>query len=684
MTARAALRLAGLCLLFAARAVSAEEELHVTPSPAPAVQPFAAPERVITSAEIERSPWLTLDDILRSVPGFSLFRRSSSLAAHPTSQGASLRGIGPSGASRALVLLDGRPLGDPFGGWINWGKVPLEEIERIEVYRGGGSQIEGNGALGGVIKIISKPLQRTSAAVSAEGGNHNTRQLNAALLERRGSLGTGLSGRWFDTSGYPVIAEEDRGEIDMDAYSESGALRLRAEAGETTRLHIDGLVFREERGSGTALTGNETSAAMSSLAVERAAGDSYWRVNLFNHFQDFSSRFSSQSADRITEVPALDQFDVPSQTSRLAFDWQRESGAENMLQAGSFVSLTTGETRENFLYAENSFTRQRSAGGEEFLAGAYAAARERFSNRLYVSGALRLDYWRTAGGFSIVSDTESAAPLSSAQFEPHSRVILSPRLRAEYEIMPGFSLKSALYQSFRSPTLNELYRPFRVRNDITAANSALEPERLAGADFGVSFAGAGFAAEITAYLNLIRNLIANATLGRGPGEVELCGLVPADGICRQRRNIDEVLAAGIEADASYAFNPQWFAELHYALSDTEITESTADPELEGKELAQVPRHSLTAAINFDYPALLRLTLEGRLVSTQYEDDLNRLTLDRYFTLNAFVSHPLTDKLHLFTRIENLLDEEIEAAETTDGVSGVGAPRLFTIGLRGQL
>src|SRR5574341_1286995 len=60
--------------------------------------------------DIRKKPGVNLDDRLRDVPGFSLFRRSSSLTAHPTTQGVSLRGIGSTGASRTLVLWDGVPI----------------------------------------------------------------------------------------------------------------------------------------------------------------------------------------------------------------------------------------------------------------------------------------------------------------------------------------------------------------------------------------------------------------------------------------------------------------------------------------------------------------------------------------------------------------------------------------------
>ena len=88
---------------------------------------------VVEKETIRQSPAVVADDVLRQVPTFSLFRRSSSLSSHPTAQGVSLRGIGPSGVSRTLVLVDGVPFNDPFGGWVYWTRVPLDSVDRIEV-----------------------------------------------------------------------------------------------------------------------------------------------------------------------------------------------------------------------------------------------------------------------------------------------------------------------------------------------------------------------------------------------------------------------------------------------------------------------------------------------------------------------------------------------------------------------
>ena len=132
---------------------------------------------VLGREDIKQSPAVVADDVLRQIPTFSLFRRTSSLASHPTAQGVSLRGIGPSGVSRTLVLLDGVPFNDPFGGWVYWSRVPLETAERIEVVDGSSSSLYGNYAMGGVINIV------TNAPTRADG--RDASRSTAAATRRR-------------------------------------------------------------------------------------------------------------------------------------------------------------------------------------------------------------------------------------------------------------------------------------------------------------------------------------------------------------------------------------------------------------------------------------------------------------------------------------------------------------------
>src|ERR1035437_6393078 len=129
---------------------------------------------VVDSTGLQQTPGTNLDDRLRDVPGFSLFRRSSSLVANPTTQGLSLRGIGSSGASRTLVLWDGIPANDPFGGWVYWTQLIPDEMERVEISRGAATSVFGDRAMSGAIAIFSRPSEPRRLLAEYQAGSQNS------------------------------------------------------------------------------------------------------------------------------------------------------------------------------------------------------------------------------------------------------------------------------------------------------------------------------------------------------------------------------------------------------------------------------------------------------------------------------------------------------------------------------
>src|SRR5947199_5764171 len=178
----------------------------------------------LSREDLARSPNLTLDDQLRQIPGFSLLRRSSSLTAHPTSQGVSLRGLGPSGASRTLVLFDGTPPNDPFGGWVYWNRLPLSGLESVEVARGSLSQLYGSAAMGGAIQLLPRAPRPDTLEVTARGGEYRTGDLEvfASDAAANGRWGYSLSGRLFDTDRFYIVPPETRGAVDRTAQVDVG------------------------------------------------------------------------------------------------------------------------------------------------------------------------------------------------------------------------------------------------------------------------------------------------------------------------------------------------------------------------------------------------------------------------------------------------------------------------------
>ena len=141
------------------------------PVPVRPIRDVATPVTVLDRRELARSPRVLADDLVRTGPWASTFRRSSSAIADPTSQGLSLRGVGSSAVSRALVLRDGVPENDPFGGWMYWRGVSPLDLQRIEIAPGGAAAPFGNVALGGVVRLVSRPIEPRRLQALIAGGS---------------------------------------------------------------------------------------------------------------------------------------------------------------------------------------------------------------------------------------------------------------------------------------------------------------------------------------------------------------------------------------------------------------------------------------------------------------------------------------------------------------------------------
>ena len=271
-----------------------EERIPSTPT-----SQFAVNQR-----EINLSGALTIDDVLRQAPGFSLFRRSGGLSANPTSQGVSLRGVGANGASRALVLLDGVPLNSPFGGWVYWNRLPRVNIESMQVYNGATSDLYGSGALGGVINIRTRTPASGSLDLEASVGNKATGALSFSGGKLFGDWGIAVAGQALRTGGYVLVPENQRGTIDTAAGTEdlTGSLTLSRALGPAGHAFLRLSSFGESRENGTPVQINDTRISSIDLGTDwsgKSAGD--FSVRLYGSGENFNQNFSAVAADRESE-----------------------------------------------------------------------------------------------------------------------------------------------------------------------------------------------------------------------------------------------------------------------------------------------------------------------------------------------------------------------------------------------
>ncbi len=639
---------------------------------------------VLDGNALRVAPTETLDDALRAVPGFSLFRRSDSFTANPTSQGVSLRGLAPSGASRSLVLLDGVPLNDPFGGWIAWSKVPRESLGSAEVVNGGGATAWGNAALGGVVQLLSEPAGASRLRVDATAGDFSTRSTEFAVTQPVGDGALQLSGNDFATDGYNLVAPENRGPVDIAAWSRHSWLSARwiQPVGDGAELTFTGRTFTEHRGNGTPYQRNSSRENFGSVALHAQPSKMFaWTATVYGQDQSFASTFSAVNTARTAETPASNQFAVPATALGAAWtgNWVRPDGVKTTV--GTDLREVRGETRENYSFANGDFARQRVAGGSQDFAGLFALHERPLSTGLRTTFGARLDFWRDTDGHRLETVRTGGAILRDDHYAGHDGIEFSPSAGLAWQPAQPWRVHTNVQQSFRRPTLNELYRPFRVGNVITEANPALQTEHATSAEFGLDYTRTTWSLGAAFFWNELRDAVGNVTLAQGPGTYPLFGFIPAGGTGVQRLNLDRVRVQGVELSAKWHPMASLAFEISYLDDDTTVERATAAPGLVGRQLAQVPRNSASFGASWRGPGGLTITPRVRWLGRQFEDDQNLLVLRAAVVADLNLSYPVTPHLALFVTMENFGNARVETGRTVSGLVNTGTPRLAFGGFR---
>ena len=581
---------------------------------------------VLNHDELEQSPGTNLDDRLRDVPGFSLFRRSSSLVANPTTQGISLRGIGSSGASRTLVLWDGIPANDPFGGWVYWTHFVPDEVNRVEISRGAATSVFGEKAMSGAIGIFSRPPERLHLFGQYEYGNKNTHDLSAGFSNVWSRWAVSGWTRAFSTDGYYIVPESIRGKVDtragvrfatgdvrVDYYSNFGDFFFKTD------------VIGEERQNGTTLTHNSTGLGTISLRYVHEFTHDSFSIMGFHTQEGFHSTFSSVTADRNTERLTYSQT-VPSDATGGSAMWQHQSSRWHLL-GGADVDRLGGTSTDHLVP-----TGTRVGGGVQLQHG------------VFTQGDVSVGPARFFAGVR-----HSFAGQDSTFLSPSGGFAIGhKRLRA----------RGSVYRSFRAPTLNELYREFRVGNTATLANPMLRPETLWGAEMGVDYVGENSTFRVTAYRNSMDGLITNVTLSSSP-----------TAIVRQRANAAAALSRGVEADYRGTWR-NWMGELQYLYVESRY--------VTGYRVAQIPKHQGIAQLTYHHEGTFA-SAAVRSYTYQFDDDLNTFVLPGYATVQFVFRQRIVRSLSGQFTLENALDRVFYTAYTP--TPNIGAPRLVKVGLR---
>jgi outer membrane receptor protein involved in Fe transport len=358
----------------------------------------------------------------------------------------------------------------------------------------------------------------------------------------------------------------------------------------------------------------------------------------------------------------------------MAFTMKRDEAAGWSLLAGIDARFVTGETNEDV----GTF-RQREAGGEQRLAGLFAIAEHQADDLSRLSASARMDGWWLDDGRRLETSLASGAQLRSDGYDDRDGLEPSASVEFTRTLCDDLEARVSAGTSFRLPSLNELYRPFRVRNDIVEANPQLDPERFISVEAGLEWKphedltiGAGV------FHHWISDAIANVPI-TDPAEITaIFGTIPPGGSGSIRRNVDQARVAGIEADAEWRPSEQLRFGITGLWSDTRFVDSSEQPLLEGKPFPQAPDLRLIAS--GEWQALENLTLfaGGEYGAAQYDDALAQRRITDFTSVRLGMAWRFANAVYQI-RVENLFDEEIQTGLSSDGLRTIAGPRSLWLG-----
>ncbi len=641
--------------------LGAHEEVSVTAYRTPLAESASpASVRLVTGEELRTASPITLDDRLRQVPGFELFRRSSSLVANPTSQGVSLRGLGSTAASRTLVLSNEVPLNDAFGGWIYWDELPELSIGAVTVVRGGASDLYGSSAIGGVIEMQPLTAARNHAELISSQGTFHTFD-EAALLSgtRKGWSGLATGGVVL-TDGYVLVAPEQRGPVDVKSNVHAQNGRMVGERDWSNgRAFLLGNVLNEARSNGTPLTSNGTRLWRYEAGLDwspAAAEGGSLLVRAYGSAEHFRQSFSSVNATRSHET--LTRFaQTPSDQLGAAARWTQPLGPRLIVLGGADTRDVRGEDKEIAIIS----------GVRTLL-----SARQRQTG-VYGEAVWTPRQWTLSAGGRIdhFQNFDALQTLPKPGLLPQiTETVANPRLGIVRRLGPSLALTAMGFRAYRSPTENELYRNGQVGQALTLHNPNLRSERATGWETGVVLTPAGWNTTLRAsyFWTIVNRPITALTISTTPTSITL-----------QRANLGQIRSRGISMDG--VWQPLgWLAVIGgYQYADATVTRFDQEPSLVGSWIPQVPHETGTMQVRARNARWGTLALGARMSGQQFDDDANTYRLSGFFTMNAYASHDFWRHYEAFVAAENLLNRRIEVGRTP--TLTLGQPQGVRGGLR---
>jgi iron complex outermembrane receptor protein len=666
---------------------------------------------ILTKEVLEIAPDQTIDQILKNVPGVIL-NDTPYYQKDPTGQSINVRGLGN---ARTLVLIDGLPANDAFYGTVQWNLVPMSAIDSVEFIRGGVSSLWGNYGMGGVINIKTKTPANSQQEVSGSIGSFGTGNVAASKdLIASDALQLRFSADYFATDGYQGIATISPAASNSikngqgPASSHNSNVRLQGyfkASPNTNGFFRAGYSTMSDLSSGYAFATNiRQSADLAGGATTRLDNQSKVDLNLFYQNTGFNKQNGSTTTSRTNNIPANTPYinanyqDPYSSVGASAQYTKELQGIVDQYVVGVDARNITGSNLTNNLNNNGTVAAVNYAQGQQVFYGLMGQLKSRAESfPLETTLAARIDQWNSQTPTNYNTGANGANPVYQ-NVPNQSKTQLSPTLGLLYKVNGNWDLRSAAYQAFHAPGLNNTLRSYGSSSGFSFANPNLAPETMTGYEVGTDYRWKGGFAQLTGFNNYIQSAVATYSLNKNSATdqalaKQLCGASTTwtgqtdYGICNSSNlsyytNNQNLLSQGIEFQFHHDISPKWATDANYAFTSTKLTMSaTSDPI--GKQLGGVPQNIFGSGLTYYPVPQASFTATVRYIGSSWMNTSNTLPVPAYAVVGLRANYEVTKNATIYASAVNLFNRQyITFGMGSSNTSYVlGSPQSITVGTR---
>ena len=663
--------LAMLPTMSIAQTASKLDEIVVTATRyARPLEDLPARVTVVTAADLQRLSIEKLDEALAYVAGVTQSRQDG---AYSFSSVVSLRGLSTAQQGRTLVLVDGVPVNTSATGSVNWNRIPIEIVERIEVFKGPGSSLYGGDAVGGVINIITRrPRRKAEALAVGEVASYQTDNERGMVAAR--SSGTASA---FYLRGYGFHGHSDGYNSTPEAlrtntfasyinryYQEHGAAFLGGWDGKDSRMEFEYSNSDDLRGEGTRILAPDGLNRAFGLDTYRFSaqgklGDTDWRLLAYQQQELYRRLSESQSTlvnyQRIDTTVDRRDYDLSgSITQPLVFGQKLTLGSD--FKAGRVAGVDR--------YQTTPYSSLNDDGNMDTFAVYLQDDLKPWEGGPTILASLRYDTAHFYDGYY----SNPIYPTLTGSLATQNWDALTWRASARQKLAENFSAYLSYSRGFRQPSLEDMVLNLVKKSNFSQANPNLGPEKIdtyeLGADY-VPVQGLKFSPSLfySRGLDFIYSINTGAIINIGGKNYPVY----------QSQNVAAVDIYGAEAEATYSAGPATLGA-SYTFNRSRISNCRQNAALNGLYLADAPQNQAAASAAWRFP-WLNASASWRYKGGQFYDDANTQAISPYSTLSFKVWRRLGAGFTVAAAMENALNKRYQESETDLAPGRVGKTTL---------